>query len=230
MKVLILGNGLLGSEIIKQTNWDYLSRENDNFNFCDPKSYVDRLSDYDTILNCVGYTNTYSKEKEKHREINYKGVVDLSDICQKLGKKLIHISTDYVYEYSSSYATEDDIPLICGNWYTYYKLLADEYIMLKNNNYLICRTAFKLKPFPYETAWIDQIGNFDYVDVISDLIIKLINKNARGLYNVGTSEKTIYQLALITNENVKEGHRPFYVPYDITMNIKKLQEILKQDK
>jgi hypothetical protein len=29
MKVLVLGDGLLGNEIIKQTNWDYLSRKKD---------------------------------------------------------------------------------------------------------------------------------------------------------------------------------------------------------
>jgi dTDP-4-dehydrorhamnose reductase len=227
MNILILGNGLLGSEIIKQTNWDYLSRQEDNFDFCDPKSYVDKLFEYDTILNCVGYTNTYSKDKEKHKEVNFEAVVNLSDICEKQKKKLIHISTDYVYEYSESYASENDMPLISKNWYTYYKLLADEYIMLKNKNYLICRTSFKPKPFPYESAWIDQIGNFDYVDIISDLIIKLINKDANGLYNVGTSKKTIYVLALMTNTDVKIGYKPSYAPQDITMNTKKLQETLK---
>ena len=27
LKVLVLGDGLLGSEIVKQTNWDYISRK-----------------------------------------------------------------------------------------------------------------------------------------------------------------------------------------------------------
>lgn len=230
MKVLILGNGLLGSEIIKQTGWPYLSRDKDNFNFCDIKSYSDMMLEYDIIVNCVGYTNTYSKEKEKHRDINYKGVVDLSDFCQEQQKKLIHISTDYVYEHSKTQASEEDLPLICRNWYTYYKLLADEYIILKNENYLICRTAFKPKPFPYKIAWIDQLGNFDYTDVISELIIKLINMDAKGLYNVGTSKKSIYKLARITNENVRREHKPDYVPFDVTMNITKLQKFLKGGK
>ena len=29
MRVLILGDGLLGSEIVKQTEWDYMSRKKD---------------------------------------------------------------------------------------------------------------------------------------------------------------------------------------------------------
>lgn len=227
MRVLILGNGLLGSEIVKQTSWDYLSRKKDNFNFCDPKNYASKLHKYDTILNCVGYTDTYSQDKERHRKISFKGVADLSDICQEQKKKLIHISTSYVYEYSNVCASENDIPLISRNWYTYYKLLADEYIMIKNDNYLICRCVFKPKPFPYDTAWVDQKGNFDYTDVISELIIKLITKNACGLYNVGTSEKTMYELALITNKNIKMGHRPLCAPENITMNIMKMEKKLK---
>lgn len=227
MNVLVLGNGLLGSEIIKQTNWDYLSRKNDNFDFCNPTTYYDKLRKYDTILNCVGFTDTYSKDKEKHKAVNFKSVAHLSDICQKEKKKLIHISTDYVYEYSVPYASEDDIPLISKNWYTYYKLLADEYIMLKNENYLICRCSFKPNPFPYDVAWIDQLGSFDYVDIISELIIKLINKDGNGLYNVGTPAKTIYDLALITNKDIKKGYRPPYVPENITMNIGKLYQKIR---
>jgi dTDP-4-dehydrorhamnose reductase len=40
MKVLVLGYGLLGSEIVKQTNWDFISREKDNIDFTNLESYV----------------------------------------------------------------------------------------------------------------------------------------------------------------------------------------------
>ena len=33
MRVLIIGDGLLGSEIIKQTGWDYISRKKDQIDF-----------------------------------------------------------------------------------------------------------------------------------------------------------------------------------------------------
>ena len=35
MKVIVLGDGLLGSEIINQSKWDYLSRKKDNVELCD---------------------------------------------------------------------------------------------------------------------------------------------------------------------------------------------------
>lgn len=226
MKVLVIGDGLLGSEIIKQTGWSCVSRKRHNIDFTDPATYLKYVDSYDTILNCIAITNTYGKNKQEFKDVNFKGVVDLSDICTNKNKKLIHISTDYVYSESEQNATEESLPIISPNWYTYYKLLADEYIMLKNNNYLICRCSFKPNPFPYESAWIDQIGNFDYVDTIASLIIKLINNQAVGLFNVGTELKSIYELAVKTNERVIKNTKISEAPNNISMNLNKLNSIL----
>ena len=38
MKVLVLGDGLLGSEIVRQTNWDCISRKKDGFDINDISS------------------------------------------------------------------------------------------------------------------------------------------------------------------------------------------------
>ena len=61
--------------------------------------------------------------------------------------------------------------------------------------FLLIRTSFKPNPFPYPEAITTQTGNFDYIDVISTIIIKLINSGAVGVYNVGTDKKTMYELA-----------------------------------
>jgi len=229
MKILVLGYGLLGSEIVKQTNWDFISREKNNIEFTNLESYVKYLDNYDIILNCIAYTNTYDTDYKKSRDTNYIAITKLNDYCNTMNKKLVHISTDYIYANSNSDATEDDLPLISSNWYTYYKLLADEYIKLKNNNFLICRCSFKKTPFEYKNAWINQIGNFDYVDVIANLIIELIEKNITGVINVGTETKTIYDLAKKTNSQVMYSFAPSNVPNNITMNLSKLKKIIHNE-
>lgn len=227
MKNVILGDGLLGSEIFKLTNWDQISRKKNNIDFCSPKTYIDKIKNYDTIINCIGFVNAYSDDKERHYLVNYKAVTDLCDFCQNENKKLIQISTDYVYGCTKKSENEEiDLPHFSPDWYSYYKLLADEYIMLKSNNYLICRCSFKKRPFPYEKAWINLVGNFDYVDVISQLIIDLINKNSYGMFNVGTEIKTMYELAVKTRPDVKKAHKPDCVPDNTTMNITKLKKEL----
>lgn len=225
MKILVLGDGLLGSEIVRQTGWDYISRKKNNVDFInDPLSY--HFGEYDVILNCLANTDTYSTDKESIYSINYHFVIKLSNLCKTLNKKLIHISTDYVYADSDSDIDENGLAIPAPNFYSYSKLLADEYVMSNNKNYLICRCSFKPKPFPYNKGWIDQYGNFDYVDVIADLVIQLINKNANGLYNVGTERKTIYQLAKQTNPHITPEYKPIEVPSDISMNIDKLKLML----
>jgi dTDP-4-dehydrorhamnose reductase len=138
------------------------------------------------------------------------------------GIKLVHISTDYVYAGSVNNATEEDRPIPSENWYTYYKLLADEYISFTNDNSLICRCSFKSKPFEYKYAWYNQIGNFDYVDIIADLIIKLIKCKATGIYNVGTEPKTMLDLAKQTKPETQPIQKPDHVPGNISMNLTKL--------
>jgi dTDP-4-dehydrorhamnose reductase len=238
MRIAILGDGLLGSEIVKQTGWDYVSRKKDNFDINDSTSYplffmqdyngVAFWKKYDVIINCIANTDTYSSNKEDMCHTNYKSVALLSNFCKKEQIKLVHISTDYVYADSISNATEEDLPVPSNNWYSYYKLLADEYISLTNSNHLICRCLFKEKPFQFEYAWTDQIGNFDYVDVIADLIIKLVKAEAVGIFNVGTELKTIYQLAEQT-KGVKESLKPEHVPGDVSTNTSKLYKFLNEN-
>ncbi len=233
MKVLVLGDGLLGKEIINQTNWDYVSRSKDNFDITKIKTFNKLLNikfnhtqtcSYDIILNCIANTDTYSNDKEKHWDVNYKGLSNLVDFCNKWNVKLIHISTDYVYSNSDPNATENTVPVHCNNWYGYTKLLGDGYVQLKSNNYLLIRCTHKYTPFPYSSAWVDQVGNFDYVDKISSLIIQLINKKCKGIYNIGTDLKTMYDLAKLTNKYVVPTLKPSYIPSNTSMDLSKLKK------
>jgi len=225
MKVLVLGDGLLGSEIIKQTNWDYISRKKDGFDITKDEF---NFYGYDVIVNCVAFTNTYSNDKESNWNVNYKAVADLVGYCNNHNIKLVHISTDYVYTNSVSNASEEDIPIHGNNWYSYTKLLADAYIELKSQDYLILRESHKPNPFPYDNAWINLIGNFDYVNKIAEIIINLIKLEENGIINVGTDLKTIYDLAIQTNKNVKPTLKPKQAPDDVSLDLTKLKNILNE--
>ena len=225
MKVLVLGDGLLGSEIIKQTNWDHISRKKDGFDITKDEF---NFYGYDVIVNCIAFTNTYSNDKESNWNINYKAVADLVGYCNNYNIKLVHISTDYVYTNSVSNASEEDIPIHGNNWYSYTKLLADAFIELKSHDYLILRESHKPNPFPYDNAWINLVGNFDYVNKIAEIIINLIKLEENGIINVGTDLKTIYDLAIETNKNVKATLKPKQAPEDVSLDLTKLKNILNE--
>ena len=226
MSKLILGDGLLGSELIKITKWDYISRKKDGIDFTDIESYENLINKYDVIINCIADCDTYAENRENHWNVNYKGVVDLGDKTSKNNHKLVHISTDYVYSHSKRYANEEDVPVHCRNWYGYTKLLGDGYVQLKSNKYLLLRGTHKETPFLYENAYINQVGNFDYVDKIAKIVRDLVVSDREGIYNMGSQLKTMYDLARQTKSDVKPVNNKFHesMPSDITIDISKLKE------
>lgn len=224
--VVVLGDGLLGSELSKQTGWDILSRKKDNIEATDITTWSALLLPYDTVINCIANTNTYSDNRKLHWDVNYKFVSHLVTYCNEHGKKLVHISTDYVYANSIGVPTESDVPVHQPTHYAHTKLLADGYIELKSKNYLILRATHKPTPFPYEKAWSNQLGNFDYVNVIASIMVKLINSQSQGTFNVGTEPKSMYQLALKTNPKVDPiAVSDIKVPLNTLMSLTKLQNL-----
>jgi len=231
MKYLILGDGKLATELHKQTGWDYISRKKDGIDFTIPSTYDKHILEYDVIINCIANTNTQDNTKNANWYVNYLGVISLVDICNIYNKKLVHMSTDYLYSGSNSNASEEDVPVHVNNWYCYTKLLADGYVQAMAGNYLMIRTSFKLKPYPWPEAWYDIATNADYIDIISHYIIKLIECDASGIYNVGTEIKSFYQLAMQTRSDVRSSFDDdddnYHRPHDVTMNLTKMKNKLK---
>tara|TARA_R110001592_G_scaffold262716_1_gene528079 strand:+ start:1485 stop:2207 length:723 start_codon:yes stop_codon:yes gene_type:complete len=233
-KVLILGDGLLGKELHLQSGDDIISRSKDGFDICDIKTFykltkiehgVAQWCPYDVIINAVGHTDTYSSDKESHWNVNYEGVANLVDFCNKWKIKLVQIVTDYIYAGSVANASETDIPVHCRTWYGYTKLLGDAHVQLKCNDYLCIRGTHKETPFPYDEGYIHQVGNYDYVDKVASIILQLANSSETGIINVGTELKTMYCLAKQTRDDVIPVNKKFNEEYpsDVSMDISKLK-------
>ena len=212
MKVLILGDGTLGSELKKQTGWDSISRKAGTFvitgiNFI-KKHYI---KDYDIIVNCIANTDTYADEYDEHFDVNYLFVAHLSEACRDLNKKLVQISTEYVYANNRNIPSEEDDAIPHDSYYALTKLL--------------CRLLHKPNDFNYPEIWKTKTSG-DKVNKIAELVIKLIKHNAVGTYNVGTGSK--YLSSLVSNSKVVEP--PTHVPTDTRMNLNKLNTFLNNIK
>ena len=226
MNVLVLGDGLLGNEIVKQTGWNYISRKKDNIDIS-LTDWFSKLNTYDVIINCIAHTKTYDSDKSNNWNTNVLFVDKLIDYCNLTSKKSIHISTDYIYSNSPHLASEEDVPSHLNTWYGYTKLIGDGMVQARSKNYLICRLSHKPYPFPYKNAWNDQLTNGDYVDVIANLLVQLIKSNQSGVFNVGTELKTWYSLTE-KEFNTTPVLSPTEAPSDISMNINKLKNALKK--
>ena len=234
-KTLILGDGLLGSWFEKQTGWSVISRKKDGFDIT-ASSCISSLLEchhgvawscpWDTIINTIAYTNTYDKDRQQHWDVNYAGVVRLADFCERWSVKLIQIVTDYIYTNATPNASEDDIPIHGDNWYSYTKLLADAYVQLKYQKHLIIRATHKEHPFSYNKAWVNQVGNFDYLHKIGGLSLQLINQGSQGVFNVGTELKSMLELAKQSSVQVQGALAGNEVPSNVSMSIEKMKNEL----
>ena len=222
MSIVVLGDGLLGAEIVKQTQWHYISRKKDNIKLEDLTRENTLLANYETIVNCIADTDSYSVVRERVMATNFQFPIKLSNYCQSGNKKLVQISTDFVYANNSGKPTESALPQPDLNWYAYSKLLTDEYIQATNSNYLICRETHKKYPFDYPQVWDIKISG-DTVDKIATLIVALIKKNASGVFNVGTGDKSLSDI----NPHGQVVAPPPNIPRDTRMDLTKLQKFLQ---
>ncbi|WP_297760152.1 NAD(P)-dependent oxidoreductase, partial [uncultured Muriicola sp.] len=99
---------------------------------------------YDYCVNCAAYTNVDQAERtpEIAFAVNAEGVKNLALTCLENGVKLIHISTDYVFdgEKKEGYYPKD-IPNPI-NEYGKSKLKGELYIQQILNEYIIIRTSW----------------------------------------------------------------------------------------
>lgn len=118
MKVAVIGkNSQIASELKvlknKDKDWVFLDKtELDISNDLLVENYFSERK-FDIIINCAAYTNVNDAEKHPNiaYEINQLGVKNLIFVCEKFGIKLIHFSTDYVFDGTkSSPYKESDTP------------------------------------------------------------------------------------------------------------------------
>ena len=105
MRLLITGSkGQLGKEFYRiegLSNHKFLFTDQDQLNICSVDSINSYMSDIkvDCIINCAAYTDVRKAEVEREKafDVNSNGVKNLVAHCEENNIKLIHFSTDYVY-------------------------------------------------------------------------------------------------------------------------------------
>ena len=120
MKVLITGSyGQLGSEIrdlaSEYDNLECIFRDLPELDICDTEALTTIISDQhiNAVINCAAYTAVDKAEKEEQiaQKVNSEGVLNLVDALKKVDGKLIHISTDYVFDGNHSQPYKESDPV-----------------------------------------------------------------------------------------------------------------------
>ena len=209
MKVLVIGSdGQLGLEFQKISNsYDSLSWVFSTIKTLDLVK-LDTISSFlndinpSVIINCAAYTSVDKAETESKLAdlINHKAVDFISRWTSDNNKKLVHISTDYVFDGLSKLPLSENSITNPVNEYGRSKLKGEQVCLKNDPNSIVIRTSWLYSSFGnnFLKTMIelmkknnsinivnDQIGSPTYAYDLAKVILKIIMnyKNESGLFH-----------------------------------------------
>ena len=213
MKIMLLGaSGMLGSDCMKvfSQSHEVVAPSHKELDIIKWDIVIEKLQTIspDVVVNCAAFTDVDACEDEDKMiyKINVEGPRNLAQGCARFHSKFIHISSDYVFDGNKAIPQpyfEDDPPNPIS---AYGKQKMESEIAVRDNspNYIIVRTGwlygingksfmtsilrrvFEKDKGPLMVAQ-DQYGSPTWTYRLAHQILKLIEKDGRGIYHA-TSE------------------------------------------
>ncbi|MFO7884291.1 MAG: dTDP-4-dehydrorhamnose reductase [Desulfobacteraceae bacterium] len=234
MRILICGgNGQLGRDChrVFQKNNHVSCLDLPHLDITDSKSLNSAITacSPDIVINCAAFTNVDKCETEKALafKVNADGPANLARACSHINARLIHVSTDYVFDgkkdLPESYS-ETDVPAPLSV-YGQSKLEGENHVKQNTDKYIIIRTAWLygsgggnfLKTMlglalsdPQREIKVvnDQFGSPTWSLRLALQIEKLIKVNGQGLYHASSQGYcSWYELAAYFLKKMEVQHR-----------------------
>ena len=214
---LVIGSGFLGGNIVNEFRNNEIQVIGTNYNKNDSNEIHCDITDVDSItscvkkyspqviINCAASVNVdYLENNEKLAfSINARGAENVAKVCKYNGIRLLHISSDAVFDGKQGMYVEEDImnPI---NTYAKSKMLGERLISENLENYVIIRTNFygfhsqnkflfnwilsKLKNNEKFLGFHDVLFNPLEVTNLSKMIYELSEKNFCGILHLSSDE------------------------------------------
>jgi dTDP-4-dehydrorhamnose reductase len=157
------GGGQLGTEltaVFRQAGSEVSSFERSRLDITNPEAVERALAEYDpaVVLNAAAYNQVDLAEKEPAVafQVNALAVRNLALACRQIDAKLVHFSTDYVFDGRAGRAYREEDPTHPLGAYAVSKLAGELYASAYLDRPLIIRTSGVFGPGGMDTAR----GNF----------------------------------------------------------------------
>ncbi|MBL7778748.1 MAG: dTDP-4-dehydrorhamnose reductase [Chitinophagales bacterium] len=206
MKVLVTGgNGQLGSELkdcLAFSKHQVVFADRQMLDLADPVSMSTFFSDnvFDVVINCGAYTAVDKAESDELAANNINAVAPglIAKFCKISGAKLIHISTDFVFDGYASVPykeTDETLPL---SVYGKSKLEGEKHVLQFDSDAVIIRTGWLYSSYGHNflktilrlcsergqlSVVFDQIGTPTYAADLA-LVIKNIMESGEWIPGV----------------------------------------------
>jgi dTDP-4-dehydrorhamnose reductase len=226
-KILVTGaNGQLGSEIKELADnypdFDFIFTDIADFPLDKTEEIIANFNRIqpDIVINCAAYTAVDKAEQDEVTAdaINHLAIATLASLCNASGAKLIHVSTDYVFDGTSPVAYKEDDKPNPKSVYGATKLAGEIACSQQCPESIIIRTAWVYSEFgnnfvktmlrlmtERDTLSVvnDQIGSPTYAADLAQVMLTILDSNKwePGIYNYSNEgEISWYDFAMDIRE------------------------------
>lgn len=208
-KILVTGaNGQLGNSIrslaSQYPEFNFLFTDVDTLDICDPVAvhlYVTK-NQVNYILNCAAYTAVDKAEDNEEicSRINWIAVRNLGDAACSVGAKVIHVSTDYVFDGTNCQPYVETDATCPVSAYGRTKLAGEKALMEACPNSVIIRTAWLYSEFGTNfvktmlrlgsereelRVIFDQVGTPTYAGDLAAAILAIVEQASNDFFVPG---------------------------------------------
>ena len=177
MKIVIIGAaGRLGAALMRELrpNYDVVGYDHAQLDLSNLEGVREKVdaTTFDVLINAAAFTNVDACETERDRAflINAEAPGVLAEICNEKEAKLIHFSTDYVFDGNkrAPYTEEDQANPISA--YGESKLAGEKNVLAADDGHLVVRVSWVFGPDrpSFVDAMIERAQQDENIDAISD--------------------------------------------------------------
>ena len=177
MKLVILGaGGRLGAALVREYREKHdvagFNHAQIDLAILDDVRRKLGVMDFDVLINAAAFTNVDACETERDRAflINAEAPAVLAEICNSKAARLIHFSTDYVFdgEKRAPYTEEDQAKPI--SFYGESKLAGEKNVLAAGNGHGVVRVSWVFGPDrpSFIDAMIKRAQQDEKIDAVSD--------------------------------------------------------------
>ena len=207
-KILVTGgNGEFCKHLVEQgKDFSFLTptkKEADIRHFWQLDRYFYQYqNDFDIVIHAGAITRPmviHEDDPKLSIKTNIIGTANVVMACEKYNKKIIYISTDYVYPGTvGNYKERDDLnPFTKYGW----SKLGGECAVQMYDNHLILRMSMNRKPFPHPKALKDMRKSLIYIEDAAKITLKLLDE--KGVINIGGKSQSVYDFVKEENPNIE---------------------------
>nr|WP_080485150.1 dTDP-4-dehydrorhamnose reductase [Oenococcus oeni] len=259
MKYMITGaNGQLGQELhelLEDRGLDFVAYDSKTLDITNRQLVFEAVEAQkpDVVLDAAAYTKVDAAEDEGKQinwQVNRDGSKNLAQAAKAFASKLVYISTDYVFDGTSSDEYSENDPTNPKNEYGKAKLAGEKAILDAAVDSYIIRTSWvfgkygnnfvytmqKLaKTHPKLTVVNDQVGRPTWTKTLAEFILYLIDHQAAyGTYNLsnrGTASWYDFAKEILNNYSLEikavnsdQFPQKAYRPRHSVLSLKKAQQ------